>query len=85
MHVTSTSPSINTTTGLDPGKPFLGFSNPLWGQPNMEGILLQGMFPFESINPMIPMQQSLQPKYMGGLSTKSYYIGGSCVQSQYMG
>jgi hypothetical protein len=31
---TPASPSIPTTTGLYPGQPYPGVSNPLWGQPN---------------------------------------------------
>jgi hypothetical protein len=61
-----TSISIPTTTGLYPGKPYLGVSNPLWGQLNPTSIPMQGNFSYKPVNPMIPMQNSLQPLYMWG-------------------
>jgi hypothetical protein len=54
MNSNPTSPSIHTTTSMYLGHPFLGNANPLWGQPNPMGILPQGTFPFQSINPIIP-------------------------------
>ena len=49
-------PSTPTTTGLYLGQPYLGVSNPLWGQPNLVGISQQGTSPYQSMNPMIPTQ-----------------------------
>jgi hypothetical protein len=75
------SPSIPNTTILYSGHPFLGIANPLWGQPNPTRILPKGNFPFQSVNPMIMMQQYLQPPYMGGPSSHSQYIEGPFVQT----
>jgi hypothetical protein len=52
---TPISPYIHTTIGMNLGQPFLGVSNPLWGQPNQTCIPLQGSFPFQFVNPMIPI------------------------------
>ena len=54
-------PSIPTTIGLYPVHPYLGFVNPLWAQPNPMSIPPQETMPYQSINSMIQMQQSLPP------------------------
>lgn len=64
--VAPTSPSISTTICLYPNQPYLGVSNPLWGQPNPTGIPQQGTFPNKYTNLIISTQHSPQTKYMGG-------------------
>jgi hypothetical protein len=82
---TPASPSIPTTIGLYPGHPYPGVVNPLWTQPNPTGIPPQGTMPYQSVNSMIQMQQSLPPPYIGGPTGQPQYVGGPPVQSQYMG
>ena len=62
-----TSPSI-PTIGFYPRQPFLGVYNPLWGQTDLARIPPEVNFPYQSVNPMIPMKKSLQSPYMGGES-----------------
>jgi hypothetical protein len=68
-----------------PRQPYIGVDNPLWGQPNTMGILQQGTFPFQSIKPMIPTQQSIQTQCMVGPSGQPQYMEGPSNQSQYVG
>jgi len=70
---------------LHPGHPYLGVTNPLWAQPNLAGVPLQGNFPYQSVNPTIPMQQSLTLPYIRGPSGQFQYVGGPSAPSQYMG
>jgi hypothetical protein len=57
---TSVIHSIHTTTILYLGHLYPRVLNPLWDQPNLTGIPLQGTIPYQSVNPTIMMQQSLQ-------------------------
>jgi hypothetical protein len=78
-------PSIATTIGMYPGHPYPRVVNPLWAQPNPVGIPPQGTSPYQSVNPMITMQQPLTSPYMGKPKGQPQHIGGTSFQSHYMG
>jgi hypothetical protein len=61
---TPTSCYILITTGLYPGHPYPGVANPLWGQPNLADIPLQGTLPYQSVNPTIQTQQAHQAHHI---------------------
>jgi hypothetical protein len=82
---TSVIHSIHTTTILYLGHLYPRVLNPLWAQLNPTGISPQGTMPYQSINPMISMQYSLQSQYMGGPSCQPHHIRGLSGQFQYVG